>query len=175
VVEDNALELRVVHRCPGRIRLKFSREATDNPALRTAEEQLAREPGIHQVRINRSAHSVAIGFDPETVSLPSLMDLARRSGLSIALPDPVDAQVKPIGQTVADVTSRANRRVQRATGGAADLKFLVPAGLTLWAVREVVAGRGLTAVPWYTLSWYAFSMFEKYLRPSGRPTAEDDD
>ena len=55
-------------------------------------------------------------------------------------------------------------RVGSATGFVFDLRTLLPIGLGVLALREILAGR-LHAAPWYTPVWWTFDSYLK-LRPT---------
>ncbi|NJL84574.1 MAG: DUF5132 domain-containing protein, partial [Chloroflexaceae bacterium] len=56
-----------------------------------------------------------------------------------------------------------NAQVGWLTNGTMDLRFLLPAGLSALALRQlVVKGMALEEIPWYTLAWYAFDTFYKF-------------
>jgi hypothetical protein len=61
-----------------------------------------------------------------------------------------------------DALSDLDQRVSRLTGGKLDVKLLVPAGLGLLALRQILStGLGLADVPGYVLLWYTFDSFYK--------------
>jgi copper chaperone CopZ len=167
--ESQSLQVQVVHASPGRIRVKVPKSAVGSAALRDAEQALSAQPGVRQVRVNPAAASVVVDYDPEAVSLPALFAAIARAGVTI---EPVDARKEGsrstdglyLGKPVEKVAGAANQQVAKLTGGAADLRVLVPVGLGALALREILSGR-LGAAPWYTLLWWTFDSFLKLRRP----------
>jgi len=167
--EGQSLSVQVVHASPGRIRVKVPRSAVDSAALRDAERALSAQPGVQQVRVNPTAASVVVNYDPEVASLPALFAAIARAGVTI---EPVDARKEGhrstdglyLGKPVVKVAGAANKGVASLTGGALDLRVLVPVGLGALALREILSGR-LGAAPWYTLLWWTFDSFLKLRRP----------
>ncbi|MFM6157086.1 MAG: hypothetical protein ACKO3K_19875 [Cuspidothrix sp.] len=55
-----------------------------------------------------------------------------------------------------------NKRVERATDGTVDLRFMFPLALGILSVRQLtIKGLQLDIIPWYVLAWYAFDSFLK--------------
>lgn len=81
---------RVVHRLPGRLRLRWPSLAQD-PALAGALQQsLTQQAGICQVRLNRAAQSVVIGYRVELTNEAGILDQ-----LAALLPLVVEAADRP--------------------------------------------------------------------------------
>jgi hypothetical protein len=167
------VEVQVVHASPGRVRLRLSDAALSDPHVRGAEGLLASMPGIGQVRVNPWARSVTITYDPEAVDPAALFAAAEAAGVRVTAPSsPNGHGPSPpgdgteLGDRISSVFGRADRRVVAATGGIADLRTLVPVGLSALAAREILSGRA-GAAPWYVLVWYAFEIFTKPRRPEG--------
>jgi hypothetical protein len=165
--------VQLVHASPGRVRLKLSEAALADPQVRGAEALLGSVPGIHAVRVNPWARSVTVTFDPAAVDPAGLFAAAEAAGVRVVVPPSPNghAPAPPgdgteMGTRIGSLFGRADRRVVRATGGIADLKALVPVGLTALAARELLAGRA-GAAPWYVLVWYSYEIFTKPRRPGG--------
>ena len=155
------LPVRIVHSSPGRVRLRVRREDMDGPALLQAEQTIASLPGVFGVRKNPSARSVVVTFDPDSLGLDDLLEAVTRVGIAIEpLQEPPGVRLpeRSLDQSIVEVFRSADERVRRRTQGRADLRTLVPVGLAVLAVREVLAGR-IAAAPWYVLLWYSFSSF----------------
>jgi copper chaperone CopZ len=167
--QSQSLPVQVVHVSPGRIRVKVPRSAVGSAALQDAERALSAQPGVQQVRVNPTAASVVVNYDPAGVSLPALFAAIARAGVTI---EPVDArqgasrstQDLYLGKPVEKVAGAANQGIAKMTGGTLDLRMLVPIGLGALALREIMSGR-LGAAPWYTLLWWTFDSFLKLRRP----------
>lgn len=60
------------------------------------------------------------------------------------------------------LTSDLNEQVKHATNGVADLRLILPLGLSAIALRQLlIKGPQLDTIPWYVLAWYAFENFTK--------------
>jgi hypothetical protein len=55
-----------------------------------------------------------------------------------------------------------DRALARATGGHLDLKLLVPLGLALLALRELMRQGELQSAPWHALLWYSYNLFYQF-------------
>lgn len=72
----------------------------------------------------------------------------------------------PVGENLINVISEFNDQVKQTTAGVVDLRWLVPAGLGAFALRQMLSkGLQLDEIPWYTLAWYAFDTFTKLNDP----------
>src|SRR5262249_40803129 len=114
--ESQSLQVQVVHASPGRIRVKVPRSAVGSTALRVAEGALGGRPGVQQVRVNPTAASVVVNYDPAVASLPALFAAIARAGVTI---EPVDARKGGglstdglyLGKPVEKVAGAANKSV----------------------------------------------------------------
>lgn len=67
-----------------------------------------------------------------------------------------------ISRDFINVISDINDDVGRLTNGVADLRLLLPLGLSLLAIRQLInRGLQIEQIPWYILAWYAFDSFIK--------------
>lgn len=61
-----------------------------------------------------------------------------------------------------NLLSDLNTDVDRMTNGVADLRVILPVGVGLLAVRQLIRqGWKLDDIPWYILAWYAIDIFVK--------------
>jgi Protein of unknown function (DUF5132) len=61
-----------------------------------------------------------------------------------------------------NLISDLNTDVAKITNGVADLRLLLPLGLAILAMRQLLEqGLEFEDIPWYTLAWYAFDAFIK--------------
>jgi hypothetical protein len=133
-------------------------------------------PGVRSVQTNSLARSMVVTYDDRAVGLPDLLEAATRAGMRFVSEEENTSGTpgfRPVDQTIASFFRDADERVRESLGGAADLRTLVPAGLALLALREILAGR-LVGAPWYALLWYSFDSFLKLRRsePAASPTRE---
>ncbi|MBK1988684.1 DUF5132 domain-containing protein [Sphaerospermopsis aphanizomenoides BCCUSP55] len=67
-----------------------------------------------------------------------------------------------VAQDFINIISDINADVGRMTGGAADLRVILPLGIALISVRQLFRkGLELDEMPWYVLAWYAFDIFTR--------------
>jgi hypothetical protein len=172
-VADERLELGgvILHSSPGRFRLRVSAEDLWGDALERAERALVETRGVREVKRSPVTRSVLLEFDPDTVGLPTLLDAVREAGVDVHFEDDAPQNEatdndQSLGDSIGAFFTSADARVRSALHGKADLRTLVPVGLGVLALREVLAGRA-AAAPWYVLAWYAFDSFNK-LRPNNQ-------
>ena len=177
---------------PGRVRLR-SEQLRDNEALAVQlRSALSKMEALQQVEVRPMTGSVLIHYDPAAVGDPAaLVDRAAALGV---LPDGLDAErLKAMAARRANgeapstfslaldrFFSGLNRSVERALGGAIDLKGLVPLALTGMGLRSVIRGRATEPIPWYNYFWFALTFYLSVHtvasdgnQPSDRP-AEDE-
>ncbi|TAF07179.1 MAG: DUF5132 domain-containing protein [Nostocales cyanobacterium] len=61
-----------------------------------------------------------------------------------------------------NIISDLNADVGRMTNGIADLRVILPVGIGLLSLRQLLRkGFQLEEIPWYILAWYAFDIFTR--------------
>jgi hypothetical protein len=73
-------------------------------------------------------------------------------------------------EAVAAFSRRLNERLEAATGGAVDLKFLLPASLFAGGLLRLVASRKVPSPTWYDFLWFAFGTYFTLNRGPGPDT-----
>ncbi|MEA5537550.1 heavy metal translocating P-type ATPase [Limnoraphis robusta Tam1] len=85
----------IVHAVPGRVRFRVYRLSSDEYYAQTLEKVLQSEPGVIQVRINRSAASIAIHYQhldfPDIEIYSRLSALIQQAGTTITVEDISDS------------------------------------------------------------------------------------
>ncbi|ALF52422.1 hypothetical protein ACX27_05470 [Nostoc piscinale CENA21] len=67
-----------------------------------------------------------------------------------------------IAKDLLNIMSDFNADVYKMTNGAADLRLIIPLGLGLFALTQLIKqGFKLEDIPWYILVWFAFDSFIK--------------
>lgn len=67
-----------------------------------------------------------------------------------------------VAKEVINVISDLNTDVQKMTNGVADLRVILPLGIALLSMRQLlIKGLELEEIPWYILAWYAFDIFTR--------------
>ncbi|OCQ98709.1 DUF5132 domain-containing protein [Nostoc sp. MBR 210] len=80
---------------------------------------------------------------------------------SISQPYLTDNQ-SAIAKDLLNIMSDFNADVDKMTNGTADLRVIVPLGLGLFALSQLIKqGFKFEDIPWYILAWFAFDSFIK--------------
>jgi hypothetical protein len=156
--------LEVVHRIPGRLRVRVPAAAD---ATRLSETVTAL-PGVTSAAWSPLTRGLLVLYDPERASEATIVAaIADHAQVEVGSPEQASANGdRPtLAATVVSLFSAADTRVAAATGGALTLGVLVPAVLTLWAARELLRGRA-TPMAWSSALWYAHGLFRDYALPS---------
>ncbi|MCC5636492.1 DUF5132 domain-containing protein [Nostoc sp. CHAB 5844] len=67
-----------------------------------------------------------------------------------------------VAQDLLNIMSDFNADVYKMTNGATDLRLIVPLGLGLFALSQLIKqGFKFDDIPWYILAWFAFDSFIK--------------
>ena len=160
--------LRVVHACPGRVRLKAAKLKGEAALARQAAERLRRVPGIREVEANAVTGSLLIYYNlPELTSPAAMLALSEATkelfpeiepqtllkGLeSLAAPPP------PATGGLTGSLAAVNAKVAALTGGL-DLKLLVPLFFLGLGIRSLLLAEKIHAPSWYDYFWFGFSSF----------------
>jgi hypothetical protein len=166
------IHLQVVSSTPGRIRVRVAHQHREQQAMaKIASAFQGFFPQIDQVRSNAQTGSITISYsgdsDSFTEALTTLQDLG------IIVTDP------PMGQSQAAVAvtsaiASLNQKLNQATAGSVDLRFLFPLFLGVLALRQLLSkSPGLNTSPWYVLAWYAFDSFTKLNETKDAPQSTD--
>jgi hypothetical protein len=158
------IELR--HAIPGRIRLRIPAIKGKSDLLHEVQRQLSALPVIRHVDVNPVTASVLVLYDPADSAAIAQLSRLIIPGLDFdAMPAPGDLADSaglappPPGEAVLALGRRLNRRIEAATGGTVDLKFLVPASLVVGAVARIIAARKVPSPTWYDFLWFAFGTY----------------
>jgi hypothetical protein len=161
--------LQVAHDIPGRLRLRL-RAAVEGERLAAAMRE---HPGVTGCTWAARTGSLLLQYRPEVTSGAQLRDaVAARTGLTPAEPNGGSAIPAPNGgpRQLAGAITRGmtdlDAEVTRVTGGALDLRTLLPLALGAWALAEIFRGRA-GRMAWSTALWYAHGLFRDYSLPGG--------
>ena len=168
---------RIVSHAPGRMRVRLHPEHRDPAAMAQLEQALGGRSGVASVATDPRTGSVLVHYEDTALSKDDVVDMLYDVGVVArdllgAEDVPEDLGVEPADRDVAphssgatgilDAVTDLDHRISRMSGGRFDLKLLVPAGLGLLALRQVLtSGLGLGQVPGYVLLWYTFDSFYK--------------
>lgn len=164
----------VVSALPGRTRLSVPRHRRTAAELERIAHALEDRDAVHGVSTSQRTGSVLIHHErdvhPEAAFGPALGELGLT--LSDAGTAPTPSAPGPAAR-LRRTAGALNSRTASATGGV-DLRLLVPAGLAVLSLRQLVRGApGLRHAPWYQLAWYSWDSFVKLHAPPAAPPAGD--
>lgn len=147
----------IVHRAPGRLRLRIPARRRDTGYFGELAERLARLPGVESVRADSLSAGVLIlhrgvGEAELAAACEGLAELSE-------VPPPAR---RAIDQAAAAL-ERADAALRQASGGRSDTASLV--FLLLAALALVQLGRGQVLAPASSLLWHALELVR---HPGGR-------
>ncbi|MGM3306840.1 HMA2 domain-containing protein [Anabaena sp. WFMT] len=155
----NPIATKIVSDTPGRLRLRIAAENRQAEKMQHIANFLTAQPHINEVRTNIHHGSIVINHDGKNGALAEI--LATLKDIGVIFADITHGNTEAatgISNAVIDL----NQRVERATDGTVDLRFLFPFGLSFLAIRQLmIKGLQLEVIPWYVLAWYAFDSFLK--------------
>jgi len=155
--------LEVVHRIPGRLRVRIP-STVDAADLSDAVSAL---PGVASATWSPLTRGLLVLYDRERADEAAIVGaIVDHTQVDVAPPAAASTNGgRPtVAGAVSSVFSAVNARVAGTTGGAITLGVLVPAVLTLWAAREILRGRA-APLRWSSALWYAHSLFRDYALP----------
>ena len=158
-----ASALEVVHRIPGRLRVKLPTSAQTEGL----GDALSVVPGVTSAVWSPLTRGLLVQYDRERGNEAAIVDAiaehAQVDVAPVAQPD-ANGHRPTVTGAVISLFSEVDSRVTRASGGAFGLGVLVPAALTLWAARELLRGRA-APLAWSSALWYAHGLFRDYAFP----------
>lgn len=151
-------QAHIAHHVPGRIRIRLPHAQGNRVLLKQIGESIAPRPGVHRVRVNPTAGSIVIHYDPGLLdnfrqSLAEhvkdeelfMLDTCPQKGES-GVARSIDRGLKEISDTV-----------KHSTGEAIDLKELFPFAVAAAALFFV--DKTLGAPLWVSLLIFSFSSY----------------
>jgi hypothetical protein len=162
-VNAAASALEVVHRIPGRLRVRLPTDA-QTEGLGDAVTAVA---GVTSAVWSPVTRGLLVRYDRERADEGAIVTaIAEHAQVDVTpAPQPDASEPRPtVAATVMSLFGEIDTRVTRASGGAFGLGVLVPAVLTLWAARELFRGRA-APLAWSSALWYAHGLFRDYAVP----------
>ncbi len=163
-VDLAGIELR--HAIPGRVRLKIPAIKGEPELSREVQRQLAALPIVRRVEVNPVTASVLVLYDPADSAAIAQLGRLMIPGLDLSALPGRDEFAEAAGDeptspavAVSAFTRRLNEKLEAATGGAADLRFLVPASLFAGGLLRLLATRKVPSPTWYDFLWFAFGTY----------------
>jgi hypothetical protein len=166
---------RIVHRLPGRMRVRFARGTLTPDELSRLKATVLKLKGVDRCEANGTTACLLVHFDEATfnakrfaVVVGGLVEGASPNGTVAVSTARSDDGPSRVARVINVRLQLLDRRLRRATGNGVDLRTIVPIGFAGLALREMlVHSARLPAIPWYVLLWYAF---DSYLRLQDTPT-----
>ena len=167
---------RVVHRVPGRMRVRFARGSVTPEALSRMRATVLKVRGVDRCEASGRTACLLVHFDEAAFdvrrfarAVGGLAEPGSPNGtVIVATSDARDQGPSRLARVINVRLRLLDRRLRRATGDRVDLRTIVPIGFAGLALREIVVNSArLPAIPWYVLLWYAF---DSYLRLQDTPT-----
>jgi hypothetical protein len=139
------------------------------------EQRLVDRTGVNSVATNARTGSVLVTYDHHRLTRDDMVAMLYDVGTVVRSALGAEELPEDLGRDHTGESSTAtgligaltdlDARVSAVTGGRVDVKLLVPAGLGLVAVRQIMSnGLGLAEVPGYLLLWLTFDVFYKLHR-----------
>lgn len=153
-------DAHVVHRLPGRLRIKFDRQKGDGAFFSMLSRELRACPGVLDVTANPITASVLI---QHTADETKIMQFAATHELFNVSPHDGSPAVDVQAQMTAGFRG-FNRDLQSVTGGALNFDALIVLGLGGLAIQQAIEGNIMA--PAVSLLWYAYNASR--MTPIGR-------
>lgn len=176
-MEPGSPAVKLAYSAPGRLRIRVDAPRGEGKLGRLATE-LERMPETQSVRANHAARSVTVGYDPDQVSVVSLLSRLEQLGLIVLdLADPkewpelVASHLVPMAADRRSVPGWLNHQIKQWSAGGLNL-FTVTVAVLLISTGLQVRGalvRG-QAVPWLRVMAYllaALSIWTRHRQDSG--------
>ncbi|MCL6622757.1 MAG: hypothetical protein K6T55_11745 [Syntrophobacterales bacterium] len=160
--------LRVVHACPGRVRLKAAKLKGAPAFAQRVAERLQRVPGLRKVEASPVTGSLLIYYHlPELTTPASMLALTEATGELFPEIDPqtllgslesLTDPPPPASSGLTGAMAALNAKVAALTGGLG-LNLLVPLVLFGLGIRSLLRAEKIPAPRWHDYFWYGFSTF----------------
>jgi hypothetical protein len=145
----------VVHRIPGRVRLKVPQRRGDPAFFAELQRRAARAKGVRGARVNALTGSFVLEHDGDFAQLASALagpELGGLIELALALP--------PVARRLQNEAATLDLRVRRWSGGSLDLSTAAALGLA--ALAGVQLFRGRQAPLAVSLAWYSAELIGRW-------------
>ncbi|MGQ9687069.1 MAG: HMA2 domain-containing protein [Thiobacillaceae bacterium] len=140
----------VVHRLPGRLRLRLTELRNDPEALANVAARLRAAPGILGVEANAVTGSLLIRYEGADADV--MHGAAMAGGFRITTVG--ERKAADLRGRLDEGMRNLSRGLQTVTGGEVDLNGLLVVGLTLLAIQQAIEGNVM--VPAAALLWNAY-------------------
>jgi hypothetical protein len=140
-------EAQIVHRLPGRVRLRISGKRNDTAYFSKLAEMIRACPGVGEARVNPLTGSLIVWHEGPFEVVAAYAEA--RQMFRVTGPSPA----APLRTQVAEGLEDTSRNLEAVTGGELDLDGMLIVGLTGLAIQQAIEGNIMA--PAVTLLWYA--------------------
>lgn len=165
MIEKKRESLVVVHTIPGRVRFHFKSSKAEISVL----DDFLKIPGVKEITFNKITKSLLIIYDREILTIELLLSNIQEGNPDLGiskgrLPNDIDSSEIFLSDNLLrdkfyKTAIGANKKINIKTQGRADLTSLMPAGLLLLGLEELV--RKPVMPSWYNMCWWAYSIFQQ--------------
>ncbi len=159
----------VLHRLPGRLRIRGDALCGQDAALRAIEQELSAFAGVMKVTGNNVTGSVLIEYDADVLSdgqllvrLRQTLDFTTEESATDSS-DPVgDAPVSDSPKVAAVIQSpfdRVDEMLKELSDGFLDLRYSVPVVFIVLGTWKVLMSSSPPGIPWYMYYWMSYRLF----------------
>ena len=166
---SNGYRAVVESRVPGRVRFRLPRDERREDAVESVESALRKLNGVVDVTANPDTGSILVKHDPDVLSDSLLVRYARDvhiiSDFAGTIPEADTDQwpeASPMARSVMGEMKQVDKFVSRLSGGTVDGKMAVVIMLLGGSFVRAVFNKRQGPTPWYTLLWYAYSVFVQW-------------
>ncbi len=162
---------RVAHVSPGRVRVKVP-HAKHNPELATKlDERLSAIEGVKRAETNLLTGSIVLLFDAAEIAFEEIMpgvaevlaaalpEVEEEAIAALLHPSANGAGAEPLAGQITGLLHSFDTRLGAASGGAVDLRVLLPMSLFFLGIGRLVASEQVVFPSWYDLLWFSFGTF----------------
>ena len=162
------VEAYILHRLPGRVRLKIPDRMGDPAYFAELEKQLPAYTKFKKIQANPETGSLLL--TDGKIDLDDLSDYAKENDLFVVSEAPAPA--KPLSDNFMAPITGANAALKTRTAGRLDLAEIAFLAMMGFGIFRLIRGK-LSAPPWYTAFWYAYGISKILLKNREKPPADD--
>jgi hypothetical protein len=162
------VEAYILHRLPGRVRLKIPDRIGDPAYFAELEKQLPAYKQFEKIQANPETGSLLL--TDGKIDLDDLSGYARENDLFVVSEAPAPA--KPLSDNFMAPVASANAALRTRTAGRLDLAEIAFLLMMGFGIFRLVRGK-FSAPPWYTAFWYAYGISKILLKNREKPPADD--
>jgi len=149
--------LWVINTIPGRVRLRFRTDKSDEPDL----DRFLTIRGVEEVTFNKITKSLLVIYNAKIISKDELFEEIEKALPKIKLlfnsEDSEQIENNALSHLIYSSAGKINKRTNKALKGYADLTSIIPTAFLLWGIEELI--RNPVMPRWYDILRAAESMF----------------